>query len=240
MSFQNGRLEQRLEKKMNVQLSITPPAADQRIILPVSPTAFTSGASEPQALFLSLVIAGETTRRIFGGVGLYHPNQSKPELLRIVQGPYFSPVVAIASGRTVCIGFKFVTYPRQWDPSEDAFRCAGLPILWLHVFNNIVESSLRFMTVMEGLSHIACPRLHTPSNLTRAKAKANDHSEHQPTILRVWEIQGRNDVGLILHSLLNPLPRLLVLTHSPRVPPQQVARVSDNPAALRILVASLQ
>jgi len=237
MNFQNGPLEQRLEKKMNVQLSITPPAADQRIILPVSSTAFTSGASEPQALFLSLVIAGQTTRRIFGGVGLYHPNQSKPELLNIVQGPNFSPVVAIASGRTVCIGFKFATYPRQWDPSEDAFRCAGLPILWLHVFNNIVESSLRFMTVMESLSHITCPRLHTPSNLTRAKA--NDHSEHQPTIPRVWEIQGRNDVGLILHSLLHPLPPWQVLTHSPRVPPQQVARVSDNPAALRILVATL-
>jgi hypothetical protein len=115
-------LEQRLEKKMNVELSVVPPAANQRIKLPVPPATFTSRASEPNPLFLSLVIAGEATRRIFGGVGLYHPNQSKPELLHIIEGSNFSPVVGITSGRTVSIGFKFLKYPRQCDPSEEAFR----------------------------------------------------------------------------------------------------------------------
>ena len=117
-----GPLEQRLEKKMNVQLSIVPLAANQRIKLPVPPATFTSGVSEPKPLFLSLVIAGETTRRIFGGVGLYHQNQPKSGLVNIIEGSNFSPVVGITSGRTTCIGFKFTTYPRQCDPSEDAFR----------------------------------------------------------------------------------------------------------------------
>ncbi len=117
-----GLLEQRLEKKMNVQLLITPPAVNQRIKLPVPPATVASGVSEPAPLFLSLVIAGETTRRIFGGVGLYHQNQPKSELINIIEGSNFSPVVGIASGRTVCIGFRFTTYPRQWDPSEEAFR----------------------------------------------------------------------------------------------------------------------
>ena len=115
-------LEQRLEKKMNVQLSVVPPAADQRIKLPVPPATFTSRDSEPNPLFLSLVIAGETTRRIFGGVGLYHLNQRKPDLLHIIGGSNFSPVVNIMSGRTVSIGFKFSKYPRQCDSSEEAFR----------------------------------------------------------------------------------------------------------------------
>ena len=108
---------------MNVQITVIPPGADQRIKLPVLAPTFTGGASEPKDLFLSLVIAGETTRRIFGGVGLYHPNQSKSSLLiRIKKGPSFSPVVDVASGRTVCIAFNFTTYPRQCDPSEKAFR----------------------------------------------------------------------------------------------------------------------
>ena len=118
----DGPLEQRLEKKMNVQLSVIPPAANQRIKLPVPAATFASAASEPKLLFLSLVIAGETTRRIFGGVGLFHRNQPKSELVNLVEGSNFSPVVGIMSGRTVCIGFKFTTYPRQCDPSEDAFR----------------------------------------------------------------------------------------------------------------------
>jgi len=108
---------------MKVLLSILPPAANQRIILPGAPTTFTSKTPEPKLLFLSLVVAGETTRHIFGGVGLYHPNQSKSELLNLKKGANFSPVVSITSGRTVCIGFNFTTYPRQCDPSEDAFRC---------------------------------------------------------------------------------------------------------------------
>ena len=107
---------------MNVQLSVVSPGEDQRIKLPVPPAIPTSGASEPNPLFLSLVIAGEITRRIFGGVGLYHPNQSKPELVQIIEGANFSPVVGITSGRTMSIGFKFTTYPRQCDPSEEAFR----------------------------------------------------------------------------------------------------------------------
>src|SRR5258706_4161040 len=112
-SAYDGPLEQRLEKKMNVQLSIVPLAANQRIKLPVPPATFTSGVSEPKPLFLSLVIAGETTRRIFGGVGLYHPNQPKSELVNIIVSSNFSPVVVITSGKTVCIGFRFTTYPRQ-------------------------------------------------------------------------------------------------------------------------------
>ena len=107
---------------MNVQLSVIPPAANQRIKLPVPVATLASAASEPKLLFLSLVIAGETTRRIFGGVGLYHHNQPKSELVNLVEGSNFSPVVGIMSGRTVCIGFKFTTYPRQCDPSEEAFR----------------------------------------------------------------------------------------------------------------------
>ena len=118
----DGPLEQRLEKKMNVQLSVNPPAANQRIKLPGPPAAFPGGVSDPKPLFLSLVIAGETTRRIFGGVGLYHPNRLKSGLINIIEGSNFSPVVDIMSGRTACIGFKFTTYPRQCDPSEDAFR----------------------------------------------------------------------------------------------------------------------
>jgi hypothetical protein len=121
-SAHDGPLEQRLEKKMNVQLSAGPLAVKQRIKLPVPPAAFASGVSDPKPLFLSLVIAGETTRRIFGGMGLYHPNQSKSELVQLVEGSNFSPIVGITSGRTVCIGFKFTTYPRQCDPSEEAFR----------------------------------------------------------------------------------------------------------------------
>ena len=107
---------------MNVQLSVIPPAANQRIKLPVPPATFANIASEPKLLFLSLVVAGETTRRIFGGVGLYHQNQPRSELVNLVEGSNFSPVVGITSGRTVCIGFKFTTYPRQCDPSEEAFR----------------------------------------------------------------------------------------------------------------------
>ena len=118
----DGPLEQRLEKKMNVQLSVVPLATNQRIKLPVPPATFASGVSEPKPLFLSLIIAGETTRRIFGGMGLYHANQPKSELVNIVEGSNFSPIVGITSGRTVCIGFKFTTYPRQCDPSEEAFR----------------------------------------------------------------------------------------------------------------------
>ena len=126
----HGRpLEQRLEKKMNIQLSVIPPAANQRIKLPGPPVTFTKETSEPNPLFLSLVIAGETTRRIFGGVGLYHPNQSKPELVQIIGGSNLSPVVCITSGRTVSIGFKFTKYPRQCDPSEEAFRWADLTTL---------------------------------------------------------------------------------------------------------------
>jgi hypothetical protein len=122
-NIHDGPLEQRLEKRMNVQISVVPPGPDQRIKLPVPPaTSSISEASEPNTLFLSLVIAGEMTRRIFGGVGLYHPNQSKPELVQIIGGSNFSPVVAITSGRTISIGFKFTTYPRQCDPSEEAFR----------------------------------------------------------------------------------------------------------------------
>jgi len=122
VSGHHGPLEQRLEKKMNVQLSATLPAANQRIKLPVPPATFTSGVSEPKPLFLSLVIAGETTRRIFGGVGLYHPNQPTSDLLNITVGSGFSPVVCVTPERTVCIGFKFATYPRKCDPSEEAFR----------------------------------------------------------------------------------------------------------------------
>jgi len=107
---------------MNVQLSVIPPAANQRIKLPVPLGTFASGASEPKPLLLSLVIAGETTRRIFGGVGFYHPNQPRSELLNIFEGSNFSPVVCITPGRTVSIGFRFTTYPRQCDPSEEAFR----------------------------------------------------------------------------------------------------------------------
>ena len=117
-----GLLEQRLEKKMIVQLSVIPPAADQRVKLPGPPPTFASGFSKPKPLFLSLVIAGETTCRIFGGVGLYHPDEPKSDLVSIIEGSNFSPVVDITSGRTVCIGFKFKTYPRQCDPSEEAFR----------------------------------------------------------------------------------------------------------------------
>ena len=118
----DGPLEQRLEKKMNVQFSIIPPAADQRIKLPVPAATFASAASEPKLLFLSLVIAGETTRRIFGGVGLFHRNQPNSGLVNLVEGSNFSPVVGITPGRAVCIGFKFTTYPRRCHPSEDAFR----------------------------------------------------------------------------------------------------------------------
>lgn len=118
----DGPLEQRLEKKMNVQLSIIPPAANQRIKLPVPPATLDTRSSEPKPLFLSLVVAGESTRCIFGGVGLYHPNQPKSGLVNIIEGSNFSPVVGITLGRTVCIGFKFTTYPRQCDPSEEAFR----------------------------------------------------------------------------------------------------------------------
>jgi len=122
INVHGGPLEQRLEKRMNVQLSVIPPAANQRLKLPVPLGTFASGASEPKPLLLSLVIAGETTRRIFGGVGFYHPNRPKSELLRIIKGSNFSPVVGITSERTVCIGFQFTTYPRQCDPSEEAFR----------------------------------------------------------------------------------------------------------------------
>jgi hypothetical protein len=107
---------------MNVQLSVIPPAANQRIKLPVPPATFASGVSEPKPLLLSLVIAGETTRRIFGGAGLYHRNQPESELVNIKKGSNFSPVVGITSGRTICIGFNFTMYPRQCDPSEKAFR----------------------------------------------------------------------------------------------------------------------
>ena len=107
---------------MNVQLSVIHPAANQRIKLPLPPATFSNAAPEPKLLFLSLVIAGETTRRIFGGVGLYHPDQPKSDLVNIIEGSNFSPVVDITSGRTVCIGFKFTAYPRQCDPFEEAFR----------------------------------------------------------------------------------------------------------------------
>ena len=107
---------------MTVQLSNISPAANQRIKLPVPPATFDSGVSEPKPLSLSLVIAGETTRRIFGGVGLYHPNQPKSGLVNIIEGSNFTPVVVITPGRTVSVGFKFTTYPRQCDPSEEAFR----------------------------------------------------------------------------------------------------------------------
>ena len=117
----DGPLEQRLEKRMNVQLSTIGPA-NPRIILPVPPARFDIGVYEPKPFFLSLVVAGETTRRIFGGVGLYHPNQPKLGFVNIIEGSNFSPVVGITPGRTVCIGFKFTTYPRQCDPSEEAFR----------------------------------------------------------------------------------------------------------------------
>ena len=117
----DGPLEQRLEKKMNVQLSFIG-AANQRIKLPVPPATCASVGSEPKPLFLSLVVAGETTRRIFGGEGLYHPNQPKSGLVNIIEASNFSPVVGITPGRTICIGFKFTTYPRQCDPSEEAFR----------------------------------------------------------------------------------------------------------------------
>ena len=117
----DGPLEQRLEKKMNIQLSIIG-AANQRIKLPVPPATFDIRVSEPRPAFLSLVVAGETTRRIFGGVGLYHPNQTRSGLINIIEGSNFSPIVGITSGKTVCIGFKFTTYPRQCDPSEEAFR----------------------------------------------------------------------------------------------------------------------
>jgi len=118
----DGSLELYLEQEMNVQLSIIPPAADQRIILPVPLAAFTGEACKPKPLFLSLVIAGEITRRIFGGVGVYHPNQSTPELLHIIEDSNFSPALDTTSGRIVSTVFKFTKYPRQCDPSEEAFR----------------------------------------------------------------------------------------------------------------------
>ena len=62
-------------------------------------------------------------------MGHYHSNQSKPELVQIIKGSNFSSVVGITSGRTVSIGFKFTTYPRQCDPSEEAFRWADLTII---------------------------------------------------------------------------------------------------------------
>ena len=107
---------------MNVQLLSTLLAANQRVKLPVPPLTVACSVSEPKPLFLSLVIAGETTRHIFGGMGLYHPNQPSSGLVDITVGSNFVPVVGITSGRTVCIGFKFKTYPRQCDPSEKAFR----------------------------------------------------------------------------------------------------------------------
>ena len=111
-------------------------------------------------------------------------------------------------------------------------------ILRSRVFKNSVELWLQFMTAMETLLHIACPRLHTLSSLI--PAIANGHCEHQPTILRIQEIQDQNGVDLILHSLLRRLRRLLETTHSLQTLSRQEAQTNNNLADLQILVDLLQ
>jgi hypothetical protein len=93
------------------------------------------------------------------------------------------------------------------------------------------------MTAMEGLSHIACPRLHTPLNLI--PALPNGRYKHQLAIPRMQEVQGQNAAGLIPHSLLRLLPQLLGTMHIPQALPQQGAQANNNSVGLQILVALL-
>jgi hypothetical protein len=91
------------------------------------------------------------------------------------------------------------------------------------------------MTVMERLSHIACLRLLTLSNLI--PAIPSGRFKHQLVIPRMQETQGQNAVGLVLRSLLRLLPQLLETMHSPQALPQQGARTNNNSADLQILMA---
>ena len=194
----HGRLlEQRLEKKMNIQLSA---AANQRIKLPVPPVTFTNEVSEPHSLFLSLVIAGETTRRIFGGVGHYHQDQSKPEIVQIIEGSNFSPVVGITSGRTISIGFKFTKYPRQCDPSEEAFRWADLTMLsvmcihgWCRVVATLHDSGGQLVAYCLSASAYSV-KSHPRNTKRQASADEPENTEQSRSKRRRTDLTTRNHI----------------------------------------------
>jgi len=64
-----------------------------------------------------------------------------------------------------------------------------------HPFGPSVQKWCRVVATIHDcdgrLSHIACPRLHIPSNLI--PAISNGHCKHQQTIPRMQEVQGVND-----------------------------------------------
>ena len=114
---------QRKEKRMKIEITLSPDAATQRIQLPISAGsgATDSDTDGTQLLSLSLIIAGESTRSILGGAGPYpHPGES--EVFEFTRGTSFSPMLKIAAGKTVTVGFVFTKYPRDLMPGEHAFR----------------------------------------------------------------------------------------------------------------------
>ena len=123
-------LEQRIEKRMKLEITLSPDAATQtqRIKLPtLAREAATGGAAtdgntdETQLLSLSLIIGGEKTREILGGAGPY-PHQGDPDVFEFIRRPSFSPVLEIAAGKTVTVKFMFTKYPRELMHNERAFR----------------------------------------------------------------------------------------------------------------------
>jgi hypothetical protein len=109
---------------MIVELTVTSNASTQRVNLPVSETATDSDINETEYLFLSLVVGGDTTHSILGGIGPYFQNHHPPEALQFLRNVNLSPTLEIKPGQTTSIGFRFTKYPRELDPHEHAFRLA--------------------------------------------------------------------------------------------------------------------
>lgn len=108
---------------MKLEITLSPDAGTQRIQLPISAgsAATDSDTDGSQSLSLSLIIAGENTRCILGGAGPY-PHPDDPEVFEFTRGASFSPMLEIAAGKTVTVGFVFTKYPREVMHGEHAFR----------------------------------------------------------------------------------------------------------------------
>lgn len=110
------RLEQRKEKRMNVEITLDPTAATSQWVK--LPTA-AEHTTDDDALSLSLIVGGDRNRGVLGCVGPYC--SADPEVLEFLRGADF-PKQEIGVGKTVNVGFRFKKYPRDLDTREQAFR----------------------------------------------------------------------------------------------------------------------
>jgi hypothetical protein len=112
-------LEQRKEKKMNIEITLDPTAKTSQWVK--LPTAIEHNTDD-NTLFLSLIVGGNRKRGVLGCVGPYC--SPDPDVLEFLRGAGFSPTQEIRVGKTVNVSFKFKKYPRDLDTHEQAFRSA--------------------------------------------------------------------------------------------------------------------